>query len=364
VAPEEQNPPPASDASPPAPAPPPAPPKPNLLQVVRGAPVASLIIAINVLVFLLASRTGSTTQNDTLLRFGAVWRPLVWQGEYWRLATSMFLHIGAVHLLANAYFGFSISAQVEQAMGWWRFLALYLLSGIAGSAVSVIGHNAISAGASGALFGLIGWQLVVARVHLGSFRAMWSNPGMRRGLVMIGGWFVIGVFAHFDNYAHAGGLGFGFLFTWALIAPPPRRRRRVVVALVSLAALVALSLKPLPLIHANDQALQKAFRSQNDPAAVLTLTEPLLASGRRFDAQRLRGRALLNLGRFQEAIDAATEMIGESPDDATSYVTRGGARQQLGDTAGAEADFQRALSLDSSQSVRAAIAAYRNAKPQ
>ncbi len=359
MAPDEPNPPAAPDA--PAGAPPP-PPKPSLLQLVRRAPVASLIIAINVIVFALASRTGSTTENDTLIRFGAVWRPLVWQGEYWRLATAMFLHIGVVHLLANAYFGFGMSAQVEQAMGWWRFLALYLLSGIAGSAVSVIGHNAISAGASGALFGLIGWQIMVARVSTGSFRAMWNDPGIRRGLIWIGGWFLIGVYAHFDNFAHAGGLGFGLLFTWALIAPPPRRRRRVVVALVSLAALVALSLKPLPVIHANERALQKAFRSQNDPAAVLALTEPLLTSNRRSEAQLLRGRALLNLGRFQEAIDVASEAIADSPTDATSYVTRGGARLMLGDTAGADADFQHALALDNGDQVRETIAAYRNAR--
>jgi membrane associated rhomboid family serine protease len=364
VAPDEQKPPGSPDASPPAPAGAPPPPKPSVFQLVRRAPVASLIIAINVIVFGLASRTGSTTQNDTLLRFGALWRPLVWQGEYWRLATAMFLHIGVVHLLANSYFGFGMSAQVERAMGWWRFLALYLLSGIAGSAVSVIGHNAISAGASGALFGLIGWQIMVARVQTGSFRAMWNDRGIRRGLVWIGGWFIIGVYAHFDNYAHAGGLGFGLLFTWALISPPPRRRRRVVVTLVSLAALVALSLRPLPVIHATDRALQQAFRSQNDPAAVLALTEPLLTSKRRFDAQLLRGRALLNLGRFQEAIDVSSEAIAEIPSDATSYVTRGGARLMLGDTAGAEADFQHALALDSGPQVRETIAAYRNARPR
>jgi membrane associated rhomboid family serine protease len=152
VAPDEQNPPAAPDA--PAGAPPPAA-KPSLLQLVRRAPVASLIIAINVIVFALASRTGSTTQNDTLIRFGAVWRPLVWQGEYWRLATAMFLHIGVVHLLANAYFGFGMSAQVEQAMGRWRFLALYLLSGIAGGLLSFATPRVAIIGASGAICGLM-----------------------------------------------------------------------------------------------------------------------------------------------------------------------------------------------------------------
>src|SRR5262249_55585621 len=159
---------------------------------------------------------GSTTDPEILLRFGATWRHLVWQGEYWRLATSMFLHIGIIHLLWNGYYGFLLSAQVERALGAGRFLELYLLSGIAGSAVSVLGHDAVSAGASGALFGLIGWQVGTLRARVGSFRAMWADPGVRRGLMWIGGWFLVGAFVGFDNYAHAGGLAFGLAFAYAL----------------------------------------------------------------------------------------------------------------------------------------------------
>ncbi len=345
----------------PAPA---APQKPSILEMARRAPVASLIIAINVVVFILAERAGGTTHNETLLRFGAVWRGLVWHGEYWRLGTAMFLHIGGMHLLMNGYYGFIISSQVERAMGAWRFLALYLLSGIAGSAASVIGHNAVSAGASGALFGLIGWQVMVARAHAGGFRAMWNDAEIRRQLIWIGAWFVIGVFAGFDNYAHAGGLAFGVLFTWALLAPPPRRRVRMAVALVSLVALVGLSLRPLPVIHESDRLLLKAYSTQDDPAALIALTEPLLSTDRRDEAQRLRERALVKLQRFQEAKDAATELIAHDPKDAISYVVRGVARGALGDTVGSEADFERALALDSSARVRDTIAWYRSHPPQ
>lgn len=363
MTPEEPNPPASLPATEPPATRPAPPPRPNLLKIVGSAPVASLIIAINIIVFILAERSGSTTNTATLLRFGAVSREPVWQGQYWRLGTSMFLHIGIIHLLWNGYYGFLISAQVERAMGWWRFLLLYLLSGIAGSALSVIGHNAVSAGASGALFGLIGWQLLVARAHMGGFRAMWSDPGMRRNLTWIGAWFVVGVFVGFDNYAHAGGLAFGLLFTWALMAPPQRRWRRMVVALVSFAALVALSLQPLPLIHARAGALWKAYRSQSDPVRVLSLTEPLLGSQSRIEAQRLRAQALVNLGRFQEAIDAADEVIAHVPKDATTYVTRGGARWSLGNTVGAEADFQSALTLDQNAWIRDTIAWYRSRRP-
>jgi len=355
--------PPAPDQ--PLPAPQVAPPqKPSLLEMARHAPVATLIIAINVVVFIVAERSGSTMENETLLRFGAVWRARVWEGQYWRLATAMFLHIGPIHLLSNGYYGFLISAQVERAIGGWRFLALYLLSGIAGSAVSVMGQGAVSAGASGAIFGLIGWQVMVARAYAGSFRAMWNDPAIRRQVTWIGAWFVIGLFAHFDNYAHAGGLAFGLLFTWALMAQPARRRSRMALALASVAALAALSLRPLPLLQESEGLLLKAYRTQDDPAALVALTEPLLASSHRYEAQRLRMHALLKLHRFQDTNDAASEVIAHDPKDARSYMVRGAARVALGDTAGTEADFQQALALDNSAWIRDTIAWYRNHQPK
>jgi rhomboid protease GluP len=236
--------------------------KQSLVETVRRAPTATLIVAINLIVFVLAERTGRTTSPDTLLRFGAVWRVRVWQGEYWRLVTSMFLHIGVLHLAWNSYYGFRISAQVERAIGSGRFLVLYVLSGIAGSALSVIGHDAVSAGASGALFGLIGWQLVILRSRMGSLRAMWADPGVRSNLTWIGGWFVLGAFAGFDNYAHAGGLLFGLLFTQALIARPPRRKARLAAPVLAFAAIVALSLRPLPVLHPEEYAWWKAAHSK------------------------------------------------------------------------------------------------------
>ena len=251
-----------SDATPAASATPPAPPPssapharpPHLIDTLRAAPVTSLIIAVNVVVFLLASRTGRATEPETLIQFGAVFRPLVWQGQYWRLVTSMFLHIGVIHLVWNAYYGFRLSARVERAIGAPRFLMLYLMTGVAGSAASVIGHYAVAAGASGALFGLIGWDIGTLRARLGSFRAIWEKPELRSQLTMVGAWFVLGAFAGFDNYAHAGGLVFGLLFTWALLAPPGRRRFRIGVVLLSFVGLVGLSLRPLPLIHAKELA--------------------------------------------------------------------------------------------------------------
>ena len=159
----------------------------------------------------------NTRTNATLIQFGAVGRRWVWAGQYWRLFTAMFMHIGPVHLIANLFFGFRLCAMAEKAIGPWRFLVLYLGSGVVGSAVSVIGHDAVSAGASGALFGVVGWMLVALRAQFGSWRAFVQHPAIRQQLIWIGGWFVLGAFMGFDNYAHGGGLLFGALYTWALL---------------------------------------------------------------------------------------------------------------------------------------------------
>ena len=202
---------------------PPRPPRPSFWQTLRGAPMTAFIFAICVAVFVAAERSGSTKSTETLLRFGAVERGHVWDGQYWRLATSMFLHIGAMHLFWNTWFGFKMCAGAERSSARGGSSPLYLGSGIVGAAASVIGHEAVSAGASGALFGLIGWRLVGLRVQFGSWRAFTQHPAIRQELIFIGAWFLLGAWIGFDNYAHGGGMLFGALFTWALTAPPEPR---------------------------------------------------------------------------------------------------------------------------------------------
>ena len=133
----------------------------------------------------------------------------------------MFLHIGVLHLICNAWFGFRICAAGgepdRRPGGSSRFTSAAASSA---SAVSVIGHDALSAGASGALFGVVGWMLVTLLMRAGSLRAFTQNPAIRQQLIWIGAWFVLGAFIGFDNYAHGGGMLFGGLYAWALAAEP------------------------------------------------------------------------------------------------------------------------------------------------
>jgi rhomboid protease GluP len=96
---------------------PPTPPQLTWPARLRSSPATLALMAVNVAVFALAERSGSTQSTDTLLRFGACWRELVWNGEVWRLFTSMFLHIGPTHLLWKVFFGLGLCSQVEGEVG-------------------------------------------------------------------------------------------------------------------------------------------------------------------------------------------------------------------------------------------------------
>lgn len=131
-----------------------------------GALVTKALIAINVVVFLVDLAQGaSLNQNSgTLFIKGALFGPLVANGDWWRLITDAFLHGGLIHLGLNMVMLWWIGAPVEQAIGRGRFLALYLVSGLAGSAGALVANpTQVTVGASGALFGILGAALVFER---------------------------------------------------------------------------------------------------------------------------------------------------------------------------------------------------------
>jgi membrane associated rhomboid family serine protease len=217
-------------------------------------PVTLALLAINTAVFLVAEAHGSTTKAATLLRFGAVEPHHVWAGEYWRLATYMFLHIGWAHFLWNSYASFGWCVSVERELGHARFLVVYLLSGLAGGAASTVTDYAVSAGASGAMFGIVGATLALRRRQLPSFAAAWTDPPTRATLVNIGIWTVIGLTAMpMNNRAHAGGLVAGALATWSFVGPVPLRPRLWAAYTVLFASLLVAATRPW--LHGTQAAL-------------------------------------------------------------------------------------------------------------
>lgn len=180
--------------------------------------VTYVLIAAIVIVWLLMEAAGGSTDTRILVRFGANFGPLILEGETWRLFTSMFLHIGFLHLFFNGYALFIFGIEMESLYGSDRFLTIYVLSGLFGSLVSFAwrGPNVLSAGASGAIFGVVGMNLAFFLIHHKSFGTLGRQRVMNTlviiGINLVFGFTVPGI----DNMAHMGGLVSGFALGYGL----------------------------------------------------------------------------------------------------------------------------------------------------
>ena len=129
--------------------------------------ITTILIVINVALFLLETREGGSTDTDVALKYGVLYPPYVRQGQYFRLFTAMFLHFGAYHLLFNMYALSVIGPAVDYVCGPAIFLIVYLGAGFAGNIATLLydqktGRDNMSAGASGCIFGLLGACLVLS----------------------------------------------------------------------------------------------------------------------------------------------------------------------------------------------------------
>lgn len=179
----------------------------------RKAPCTAALIVVNVAVFIFLSFGGMTEDAYYMLRNGAMYLPLLQQGEYYRMFTSIFLHFGFSHLVNNMLMLGVMGWQLELVIGRIKFLIIYFAAGLGGNVLSALaelrtGDYAVSAGASGAIFGIIGALLYIAVRNHGQIGNV-SGQGI---LIMVAltlyyGFTSSGV----DNFAHIGGLAAGFV---------------------------------------------------------------------------------------------------------------------------------------------------------
>jgi rhomboid protease GluP len=176
-----------------------------------------VLLALIILVFLAMTAAGGSENPRVLILFGANVNSLIAAGQVWRLFTSMFLHIGYLHLFFNGYALYIFGIQVERLYGSPRFLAIYLLAGLYGSLASfAFGPPGLSAGASGALFGLLGAMLAFFRRHRETF-GTWGRRQLVNLLVLAGINLVISITVPgIDILAHLGGLVSGAVLGWVL----------------------------------------------------------------------------------------------------------------------------------------------------
>ena len=353
-----------------------------------------VLIAINVAVFVAmaaggVSPTEPTTQD--LLHWGAGYGPYELSTEWWRLFTAMFVHIGFLHILLNMYCLYSLGPVAERLFGPWKFLALYLLSGVGGDVASVALHPTIvAAGASGAIFGVAGALLPV--LHFREIPAMVAARG-RRGGLGIGGFIVYNLIYGFantgiDNAAHIGGLVIGCIVGYAtpVVGSPAGRhvllRTRGILAALALFLVVAFllvrewrgsfgddghllrggeylhqgnnteAIREFELVLRQDSTNTVAL--ENLGVAYLRINRPEEALAPLQRAQSLDrnnatanynlGLANLALNKYETALLYLSQSLRLRPDYQPALVQRGYAYQRLGKADSARADYQRVLS--------------------
>lgn len=187
----------------------------ELLSFIRTRqPVNLFLVAVNILVFIVLSIIGDTQDAWFMAAHGACYTPFVLEyGEYYRLFTCTFLHFGIEHLFYNMLLLIFVGDTLEKTAGKVRYLLIYLIGGLAGNILSVWAgmdraEYAVSAGASGAIFAVIGALIWIVLRNKGKLEGYSSQRLiLMAGLSVVNGLTETGI----DNWAHIGGLAGGFL---------------------------------------------------------------------------------------------------------------------------------------------------------
>jgi membrane associated rhomboid family serine protease len=167
-----------------------------------GGLVTRFLIGVNLAVYLLELARGGNINGvgDSIYNNGFLYGPFVAQGDWWRLISAAFLHYGPIHLGMNMLFLWWVGTPVEAYLGRWRFLLVYLVSGLAGSAGAlVVTPLSATVGASGAIFGILGAALILER------QRAYVLGGSAMGLIVINLIFSF-TFAGISIGGHIGGL--------------------------------------------------------------------------------------------------------------------------------------------------------------
>jgi len=286
------------------------------------AVVTPVLIGLNTLVFVAMVAMGVSILNPTaqdVLSWGANFGPATLSGEWWRLLSAMFLHFGILHLALNMWCLWSLGRLSEGLMNRGTFLLLYLFSGIGGGLLSLAWHPmVISAGASGAVFGVAGG--LAALFYVRNVQA--PTAAMKKSLASVAIFIlynlVYGVTRPgIDNAAHLGGLAVG-LAVGAVLRPGKGN---------------------------------STLRALGFPAAVACAAALIAGAGLVMRVQRpitelAAGDKLLESGQTDQAIAKLRDVVAAAPDLAAGHYLLGNAYLRAAQNDEAMAEYQKAIELD------------------
>jgi rhomboid protease GluP len=281
------------------------------------------LLAINVALFGIMVASGVdpiSPPADQVLNWGADYGPLTLNGQYWRLITSMFLHFGIIHIAANMWCLLSLGRLAEKLLGPFAVIGTYLLTGIGAALLSLSWDPMrVSAGASGAIFGIAGVLITV--LYYGKHNL--APEAVRRLLGYVVRFSLLnllfGLKGHIDNMAHLGGFVSGLLIGLFLArtfnAPEEERdaRRRTVLAVSAL--------------------------------LLLLLFFPV-AKAKQFAVEFDKGQTANDRGDYPAAIEHMQKYTSVRPDDAYGHAILGASFQRAGRADDAIREYERALAIN------------------
>jgi membrane associated rhomboid family serine protease len=310
--------------------------------------VTRVLIGANVAVYLVMVAAGiswiSPTQWD-LIRVGADFGPLTLSGQWWRLLTNMFVHIGIIHLALNMWCLWYVGDLAERFMGRKAFTFLYFASGLAAS----LGSEAwdpvrASAGASGAIFGAVGGMVSYLYLKKAPIDLRFAKERLKSLAIFIGVNLVWGLQSGIDNAAHVGGL-LGGLVIGAFI--PPADLAEINARASAAASGTQIPATPEPSPGATTSATWRLNLVAIGTALVLVLAAFAIV---RFRVPKMRADHLELIAGFQngtgDLIPVLEKRVQKNPDDFPGYALLGEEHLFADDPKAAIAPFQKALSLN------------------
>lgn len=261
------------------------------------APLTTALVLVNTAVFALMLVYGTSfwhISSGVPLAWGANFGPATQDGQWWRLASAMFVHFGIVHLALNMWALWDVGRLIERVYGRWRFAAMYLGSGILGNLLSLVvqGNQAVSGGASGAVFALYGALMVFLwrerrQFERSEFKWLFGAAVIFTLLTLGMGQLITGI----DNAAHLGGLLSGAALAlllarrWTAHSPPVQRGRWWAVALLALGITALVTHIPPPSYRLGDEmrAREAIRRFLSFEQRIANQWESILVDGRRAD---------------------------------------------------------------------------------
>jgi rhomboid protease GluP len=315
--------------------------------------ITYILIAINVIMFLITFAYGSINKVDANFIFGEKVNSLIMQGEYWRLFMPIFLHEGIMHLAVNSFSLYAVGPTVESIYGRRKFLLIYLVAGIMGNVASFIFSTVPSLGASGAIFGLMGALLYLLQRNKGSIKSSFGTSIIAIIVInLVYGFSNSGI----DNFAHLGGLTGGYLSAFALGFAWERRadKKRIfawvlILVLIFGGLFVGFNTGTNLALNLLNQA-SKNFDSKDYKKAeeLAHKVESLRISNTDLQASMydLLAASLINQDNPQPAFEYAKKLVDLNPERGDYLL--GFCYLKSGDNVNAKAEFEKAYKINPS----------------